>query len=62
MLVSLLCVCRCVFLLGGNGGGRAQGDLNLTNLTSEWDSNPQPHEYQSDALTTELSGDLYNRA
>ena len=58
MLVSLLCVCLCVSLLGGNGGGaplryghkEIYKDLNLKNLTSEWDSKTQPHEYQSDAL------------
>ena len=57
----------CVFL-GGKGGTQLRHghkesykDLNLKNSTSEWDSNPRPHEYQSDALTTELSGDLMSR-
>ena len=49
----------------GRGGGtplrhghkESYKDLNLKNSTSELDSNPRPHEYQSDALTTELTGD-----
>ena len=58
----------CVVFLGGKGGTQLRhghkesyNDLNLKNSTSEWDSNPRPHEYQSDALTTELSGDLMSR-
>ena len=55
--------CVSVCFLGGKGGGGGWGiplrhgdkenykDLNLKNLTSEWNSNPRPHEYQSDALT-----------
>ena len=43
----------CVGFLGGKGGGtplrhgrkESYADLNLKNLTSEWDSNPRPHEY-----------------
>ena len=44
-----------------HGHKESYKDLNLKNATSEWDSNPRPHEYQSDALTTELSGDLMSR-
>ena len=54
----------CVCFLGKGKGGtphmhghkESNKDLNLKILTSEWDSNPRPHEYQSDALPTELSG------
>ena len=45
----------CVFLVGkGEGGGgtplrhghkESYKYLNLKNSTSEWDSNPRPHEY-----------------
>ena len=60
----------CVGFFGREGGGtplrhghkESYKDLNLKNSTSEWDSNPRPYEYQSDALTTELSGDLMSRA
>ena len=46
-------VCVCVFLGKGRGGGtphmhghkESYKDLNLKILTSEWDSNPRPHEY-----------------
>ena len=40
-----------VFFLGGGGTPLRHGhkesykDLNLKNSTSEWDSNPRPHEY-----------------
>ena len=46
--------CVRVCFLGEKGGGgtllrhRHKGshkDFNLKNLTSEWDSNPRPHEY-----------------
>ena len=33
-------------------------DLNKILLISEWDLTPLPHEHQSDALPTELSGVL----
>ena len=41
------------FFLGGKGGGapirhghkESYKDLNLKKITSEWDSNPRPHEY-----------------
>ena len=42
----------CVFLGKGRGGTphmhghkESNKDLNLKILTSEWDSNPRPHEY-----------------
>ena len=42
----------CVFFGKGKGGEhpictdtRSYKDLNLKILTSEWDSNPRPHEY-----------------
>ena len=45
-------VCVCVFFGKGKGGtphmhGHKESytDLNLKILTSEWDSNPRPHEY-----------------
>ena len=56
-----VCVYVCVFFFLGKGRGgtphmyghkESYKDLNLKILTSEWDSNPRPH----DALPTELSG------
>ena len=51
----------CVFWEGRGGGtplrhGHKESykDLNLKISTSEWDSNPRPHEYWSDALIIEL--------
>ena len=47
-----MCVSVCFFWEGGGGGtplmhGHKESytDLNLKNSTSEWDSNPRPHEY-----------------
>ena len=48
-----VCVCVCVCFLGKGRGGtphmhghkESYKDLNLKILTSEWDSNPRPHEY-----------------
>ena len=48
-----VCMCVCVFFGKGKGGptphmhGHKESykDLNLKILTSEWDSNPRPHEY-----------------
>ena len=47
-----VCVCVCVFLGKGrrgtphmHGHKESNTDLNLKILTSEWDSNPRPHEY-----------------
>ena len=49
-----VCVCVCVFFFLGKGRGgtphmhghkESYTDLNLKILTSEWDSNPRPHEY-----------------
>ena len=45
-----------------HGHKESYTDLNLKILTSESDSNPRPHEYYSDALPTEPSGDLMSRA
>ena len=67
---ACVCVCMCVcFMEEGRGGAphmhghkESYKDLNLKMLTSEWDSNPRPHEYLTDALPTELSGDLMSRA
>ena len=49
------CVHACVRVcisLGGKGGTplrhghkESYNDLNLKNSTSEWDSNPRPHDY-----------------
>ena len=61
MLVSLLCVCRCVFLLGGMGGPPLRYGHNEIYKDRNLKKKTQPHEYQSDALTTELSGDLMSR-
>ena len=47
-----VCVCVCFWEREGGGGtphmhGHKESyrDLNLKILTSEWDSNPRPHEY-----------------
>ena len=48
-----VCVCVCVCFFGKGKGGtphmhghkESYKDLNLKILTSEWDSNPRPHEY-----------------
>ena len=39
-----------------HGHKESYKDLNLKILTSEWDSNPRPHECSTNALPTELSG------
>ena len=48
-------MCVCVSFFGREGGTslrhahkESYKDLNLKNLTSEWDSDPRPHEYWSD--------------
>ena len=47
-----MCIELCVFVWGGkgetplrHGHKESYKDLNLKNSTSEWDSNPRPHEY-----------------
>ena len=60
----------CGFFWEREGGGtphmhghkESYKDLNLKILTSEWDSSPRPHEYQSDAPPTEPPGDPMSRA
>ena len=47
-----MCIELCGFFWGGkgetplrHGHKESYKDLNLKNSTSEWDSNPRPHEY-----------------
>ena len=50
---SRVCVCLLFWEREGGGGGSSHihghkesyKDINLKNLTSEWDSYPRPHEY-----------------
>ena len=45
-----------------HGHKESYKDINLKILTSEWDSSPRPHEYQSDTQPTEPPGDPMSRA